>query len=255
MSVSNEQAVLNAEKEILNKKQSYIEVLEPIAIAAGQSNTELTLRELLQLQQLGTEYFNYAENFVGNSGLLGAHSNGIWVTGFAETCYSILKVFITHISFLRSYGNLFPAMAIEPSPHSYANMQRMVKEYLPMSDWKELERNYLDANLPVSGFTRVAAEDKIVIPGWQRITGIIISIIAVSSILLISLVIPNPTMWQQFVFRGVMSIGLAYLIPMVPGFVKMKIQIKGFGQYLSIWAGGALAIFVLLWLVNPPEVL
>ena len=127
---TNEQAVVEAESQIEILKKNYTVYLSPIAISV-QKGIQPTLEELLECQSKASTYFNYAESFVGNSGLLGAHENGKWVTGFAETCESILDTYITHINFLRSYRSVLGGSAIEPSKFAYANMQRMVIEYLP----------------------------------------------------------------------------------------------------------------------------
>ena len=74
-------------------------------------------------------YCYFIENFVGNSGLLGAHANGKWVTGFAENCHSVLKAFVVHVLFLRSHSETLAGALEQPDTAAYANMQRMTKEY------------------------------------------------------------------------------------------------------------------------------
>ena len=122
-------------------KKSYVEYLTPIVTRKLEEGKEPTSEELLKCQQLGAEYFNFVENFVGKSGLLGAHANGKWITGFAENCHSILNAFIMHINFLKSY-NLANMNFQELDINTYANMQRMTKEYLQKEQWETLENNF-----------------------------------------------------------------------------------------------------------------
>src|SRR5690554_8074461 len=137
--MTNEQAVIQAEAEIDKLKQAYIDHLNPIVLKIHEQGEEPSLQDLLACQQLGAKYFNFVENFVGNSGLLGAHANGKWVTGFAETCHSVLSAFVVHVNFLRSHSGTLKGALESPNVGAYANMQRMTKEYLPKDQWQQLE--------------------------------------------------------------------------------------------------------------------
>ena len=99
--MTNEQAVASAEEQVSELKKKYMSFLQPIAIKVNSSDYTPTVEEILTCQQLGNDFFNHLESFVGRSGLLGAHANGLWITGFAETCHAVLKAYIIHINFLR----------------------------------------------------------------------------------------------------------------------------------------------------------
>jgi len=51
------------------------------------SHLDSTVRAILSGQPTGGAYFNYAEEFVGSSHLLGAHKSALWAQGFAEYLY------------------------------------------------------------------------------------------------------------------------------------------------------------------------
>ena len=72
--MTNEQLVLKAEEKIDELKKSYVEYLTPIVTRKLEEGKEPTSEERLKCQQVGAEYFNFVENFVGKSGLLGAHA-------------------------------------------------------------------------------------------------------------------------------------------------------------------------------------
>jgi hypothetical protein len=251
-SISNEQAVIEAEAKLSELKNSYVSCLRPLAISVPQGVSP-TLEQLIDYQVKSSEYFNYAESFVGRSGLLGAHANGKWVTGFAESCFSLLDLYIYHVNFLRSHCDVLGVSTIEPSKHAYANMQRMVKEYLPEKDSTDLMKRFQENDLPTTGFVMAASENENKIPTWQILTSSFIGCGGLICVVLLAVMLPNPTRWQEFVFRGALAVALAAIIPIIPGFINLKARVKGWGNYLSIMAGGAIAIFVLIWLVNPPQ--
>lgn len=245
--MTNEQAVMDAENKISILKQNYMNSLRDI-IGKRTNNQEILLDDILNCQQLGNNYFNFIESFVGSSGLLGAHYNGKWVTGFAETCLASLDSIIEHYNFLNSYSNLLGGKTILPSKNAYANMQRMAKEYLPKKDWSKVLTQYESNGLPVTGFKHAGASDSINTPTWKLITGLVIGIIFAVTILVLAVLIPNPTIYQIFIFRGIFAISMAAIAAIIPGFLNISSRTKSF----TVKAGGAIAVFIIVWLVNPP---
>lgn len=67
--------------------------------------------------------------------------------------------------------------------------------------------------------------------------------------LVLAIIKPNPTPFQLWAFRVVMSLGAACIGSILPGFIDLNGDI---GE-LAIRAGGAIALFLLLYLVNPPK--
>lgn len=246
--MTNEQAVLKAEQNIEELKQHYMDVLQPLAIKFSSGNTSPSVEQLLECQRKGNTYFNFVENFVGNSGLLGAHANGKWVTGFAETCHSVLETYIMHTKFLRGHESVLGYSYQKPNSHAFANMQRMTKEYLQKSTWKNLQADYAKNNLPVTGYTHSGASDLSETPTWQLILGLAVGVLFLIAIMALAVFIPSPTAWQAFIFRGGFSISLAAISAIIPGLLTVESRFQKF----SIRATGAIAVFVIVWLVNPP---
>lgn len=246
--MTNEQSVLEAEAEIERLKQAYMAHLNPIVIKIHESGDQPSLLDLLTCQKLGAKYFNFIESFVGSSGLLGAHANGKWVTGFAETCHSVLKAFVVHVNFLRSYSDTFAGALEQPDTAAYANMQRMAKEYLPRVRWQQIESLFKENTLPIAGFEYTGANDLNKTPKWQLVTGLIIGGVFALLILILAIRIPSPTPTQFFVFRGVFSVSLAAISAIIPGLLNVESRFQKF----SIRATGAIAVFIIVWLLNPP---
>ncbi len=240
-----------AEKQSETLKQKYISYITPIVLRIHNTGELPTLKELLKCQQLGNEYFNYVESFVGTSGLLGAHANGKWVTGFAETCHSILEAYVEHMKFLRAYSNILDNSIIKPNDNAYANMQRMTKEYLQKKQWESLEQVFIANTLPVTGFNYQGANDMTTTPKWQLIAGLIIGTIFAIVILILAVLIPSPTPSQMFIFRGVFAIALAAIAAIIPGLLDVQSRFNKF----SIRATGAIAVFVIVWFMNPPALI
>ncbi|WP_047552190.1 hypothetical protein [Methylotenera sp. G11] len=249
--MTNEQAVLEAENKASELKKAYTGFLTPIVVRIHKDASEPTLEELLACQQFGAEYFNYVESFVGTSGLLGAHANGKWVTGFAETCHSVLDAVLAHHDFLNSHSGVLKASLVKPDVNSYANMQRMTKEYLQKETWQTLEQQYRASSLPVAGFKMKEAKDLKETPKWQLITGLVIGVLFALVILVLVVFIPNPTLSQFFVFRGLFAISLAAVAAIIPGLLNVESR---FNQF-SVKATGAIAVFILVWMLNPPALI
>lgn len=252
---SNEQAAVKARKEIDKYKNEYMDSLQKLIISK-KNNQNNMLDILIECQRKGNSYFNFVENFVGDSGLLGAHQNGLWITGFAEDCYAILESVVKHFQFLRTYSEDFAQLEgnnIKPSPHAYANMQRLVKEYLPSEQSDQLKELFITNKLPFGGFDMQAIEDSDKLATWQKIVGPILGVLLLVLCVILVFVFSNPSVFQQFVMRGLLAISLALIATVVPGFINLKSRIKMKGSYFVIVAGGAIAIFVLIYLINPPS--
>lgn len=246
--ITNEQSILAAEKEINAIKEKYIDLLKPIAIKYQTNNSSIKLNDFLACQKLGNQYFNYVEQFVGDSGLLGAHYNGKWVTGFAETCHSTLEAFIVHMEFLRSWKKHLKIEAnIEPNPNAYANMQRMVVEYLPKNQIISLKEKFISNNLPTHGFEYKGTGNMEKTAIWKEITAVVLAIIFLIFVSYLAVEIPHPSAFQTFIFRGIFSISLSLLAFLIPGFLKFE------SKYIK--ATGAIVIFIIVWLINPPSLL
>lgn len=247
MSITHEQDVVRARDKIANLKESYMESIK--SFLEKQNSQEDNLKDLfLQLQKNGNAYFNYVEDFVGNSDLLGAHENGRWVIGLAEDCAAILDSLIGHIQLLRLFAaknNPDLLMSIEPDKTAYANMQRMVKKYLTKECSTNIKKKLHSENLPIYGF------DNYRLPTMSKSLAIILSFmfgaVFIVALLFIAFVIPKPSDFQYTIFRIVLALAAGGVVAVFPGFIELKI-----GKWLR--AGGALAVFVLVYFYSPAAI-
>lgn len=240
---TKEQDVVNAKNKLSELKSVYVTSIMNY-IEHSKNSTYNGLSEILDCQRKGSEYFNYAEEFVGNSDLLGAHNSPLWAQGFAEDCVEILKSMPQHFKLLNdgfSKANL-ETNNILPSGTAYANMQRMVTKYLTVSEINDIKSNFTESQLPIYGFNNQARE--FMSKKLQTILSYGFGVIFVIVLLVISFIQPTPSSFQYSVFRTVLALAGAGAVAVFPGFIEVKL-----GDWLR--AGGALAVFVVLYFFNP----
>lgn len=198
---------------------------------------------LLAYQNTATAYFNSAETFVGDSELLGARESKHWAQGFAEDCFAILDSMAQHFELLRTeFKNLGLSnlSSIEPTPTAYANMQRMVCLYLTPDRSAGLYQKFKDNQLPVYGFEQKAKNFIMA----DKILAFVFGAVFLTAILAIALFVPSPTDFQYNIFRTILALAGAGIGAVIPGFMEVRLQ-----KWLR--AGGALAVFAVLYFFSP----
>ena len=91
--------------------------------------------------------------------------------------------------------------------------------------------------------------------GPQSKYALIVGLLFVILVTGASIAIRNPTTWQLFVLRGIFAIGLAAVASVIPGFINLKSKLESKTSYLYIVAGGAISIFIIVWAINPPDII
>ncbi|MDD2468329.1 MAG: hypothetical protein PHI97_30485 [Desulfobulbus sp.] len=243
---TNEQDVVLAKNKIAELKSSYMNAVSQYIQSTKTSGNEEIIKNLLACQKTGNEYFNYAEEFVGNSDILGAHKSALWAQGFAEDCAEILKSLPIHIELLtKSFSRYMPNFDLSilaPGNTAYANMQRMIVKYLNIEEVNNLRSLLNKAELPIYGFRNEAKE--FMSKKLQTILSFSFGTIFVSVLIIIAFILPNPSNFQQTVFRVVLALAGGGTVAVFPGFIEVK-----FGNWLR--AGGALAVFAIVYFCSP----
>lgn len=83
---------------------------------------------------------------------------------------------------------------------------------------------------------------------WDLVAVFAFGLIFLSVILVIAILFPNPTDWQIFVFRVALGMAAAGIGALVPGFITVNVH-----RYVR--AGGALALFAIVFFMNPPALI
>lgn len=84
----------------------------------------------------------------------------------------------------------------------------------------------------------------------QVIVAFSFGVVFVVTLLLLAMFFPKPTPFQYNVFRIVLSIATAGVAAMIPGFINLSLSPSA---QLAIRAGGALAVFVIVYFFNPAQ--
>jgi hypothetical protein len=88
-------------------------------------------------------------------------------------------------------------------------------------------------------------------PIWEKVAAFTFGVIFVVTLLVFAITVPNPTESQFFIFRIVLALAAAGVAAIIPGFLNIESKTALY----AIRAGGALGVFLLVYLVNPPAVL
>ena len=110
------------------------------------------------------------------------------------------------------------------------------------------KQNNADANY-VKGETEKKGE---VIPSapiskWEKVSGFIFGVTFVTALLILIVFIPDPTPPQWAIFKTILALAAAG----VGGILAGTIQVEGALQKWTIRAGGAIALFVLVFFFSP----
>lgn len=245
--MTQQQDVVQAKSRIEDLKQEYMQALHRYLPVQPKSSPEAR-DAALEVQARGAAYFNCAEEFVGNSDLLGAHRSDLWAQGFAEDCAEHLRSMPQHFGFLSQVFENVPDLrnlSTKPGATAYANMQRMVVEYLTPEIAKELRKVFVEAELPVYGF-----DNKVTVKSsstMKTLSAYAFGLVFVAVVLAIAYNTPEPTRFQAAVFWAVLALALAGVASVIPGFVQVTIP-------KWVVAGGPLAVFVIVYFSTPADV-
>jgi hypothetical protein len=88
------------------------------------------------------------------------------------------------------------------------------------------------------------------IPVWAFVVSVISALVFLVALLVIAIFIPHPTAFQIFVFRIVLALAAAAFGATIPGFFTINLPLPAKGL---IHAGGAIALFLLIYWFNPPQ--
>ncbi|CAK8721128.1 MAG: hypothetical protein CDV28_14619 [Candidatus Electronema aureum] len=97
---------------------------------------------------------------------------------------------------------------------------------------------------PEEGIARFLA----VLDAHTKLLAFFFGLCFVTAALALAICFPDPTQFQYTVFRIVLALAAAGVAGVIPGMIRLKAQP---GTALLIHAGGALAVFVMVYLLAP----
>lgn len=247
MTMTEDQDVVAAKARIAELKAAYSATVTKYTDIANVARDGAEARAAaLEAQKRGAEYFNYAEEFVGNSDLLGAHASDFWAQGFAEDCVEILSSMPMHYRLLRHAFDCFPdlrQLSTLPGPTAFANMQRMLVAHISKPLVKNLRAEFKENGLPTYGFDNIAKTRS---PSRWTKPSLVVGVLAVIAVLVLAMFNPDLNRFQRAVVWAVLALGLGSLASEMSGFVELKFK-------KLLVAGGGMAIFALVYLISPTD--
>jgi hypothetical protein len=134
---------------------------------------------------------------------------------------------------------------------------------VPADEWDaryhaEIDRLPLDAKAVVSSVVVLRAmvnsskqsmkSENFWVKNWEKLATFCTAIGFLLLLLVIAVFIPDPKPFQQLIFRVVLMIFAGAFAAFIPGFLNIESKAAAF----SLRAGGALALSIVVYLVNPP---
>jgi hypothetical protein len=89
---------------------------------------------------------------------------------------------------------------------------------------------------------------------WEKIAAFAFGVVFLGIMLALAVFIPEPTDYQFFIFRVALALAAAGIGAVVPGFLHVEWKPKS--KYMPyIRAGGAIALFLIIYQLNPPALM
>ena len=85
------------------------------------------------------------------------------------------------------------------------------------------------------------------LPTWEKVAGFIFGVVLIAVLLVLAVFIPDPTAPQYATFKIILAVAAAGVGGVLAGFI----HVEGTLAKLSVRAGGALALFVIVFFFSP----
>ncbi len=218
------------------------------------------------VHMIACDFFNYLDTCASQNKTSSKTVDSDWNQWLAETCLNVLDTIHEHYS---TYKLLSPNEFRLPSRTAFASMQRLVKEHYHDNVLLEIKSKFVESSLPIFGFDtrkKISVAKVILSVSMLVISALLITIAMVFPgeynipfilgigfffVLFIALLfIPHPTSHQHDTLRTLLSIAAAGVITTFPGFIEFTYTNKA---GYSITAFGSIAIFLVVYLINPAK--
>ncbi len=246
-----EKRILQINEEILQCKLPYSHALEMFnkSKEAGEPR-EKQVEFFTEFRNKGISFFNCVEKALSDAEVAGAFQSRFWAEDFARTSGNVLENVLFFYDKHRKEASSIDQPELEPSRNAYSGMQNMVAIYNP-SEAQKLRKLFKKAKLPTVGFDKPIKMNK----RYNSIEKSIMFVTVVVFMLILLLI----GIWNQnytpqgfFILRVILGIiAAAFAAIAIPGFLSVEARFKRF----TISAIGAIGVFVIIYLLNPPTLL
>lgn len=239
-------SITDFEDAINKAKEEFLEAFKT-ASAQIQSN-QLTHQDLTQqvtnLHGYAVRFFNLFGRSINEYNNKAFHYNTNIRNSKLDDAINISNTIVKYWGLLQlihvKYGILIP----KPSERAYYTIQLFIKKF-DEAKAEELKKKFEQAGLPINGFeskrkfTDMSKKQQIKY-------GIIVGTVFLVALLIISLIVKCPTSAQDRIFTTILALAAAAFSAAIPGFINVKYR-------EMITASGALAVFVIVFLVKPAQ--
>lgn len=235
--------------------------------SADPQGVEASLRAI---HDAAVDYFSSIEEWVASMSLLPGLTR-LALQNLAQSCIAALSTYLNYWDYLGREGQRtgLPVQArFGPAAGAelYPQMQAMVGVHYPKRG-PVIRDRFAERGLPTSGFeepkylnevrkmTEQANAGNTGVSGTMtalKWVAVAFGVLFLATLLALVVFIPNPTGLQIFVFRVLLALCAGVIGgALIGGFLELKGKVAQF----SVTAGGAAAFFLIVYLVNPPELL
>ncbi|MCW5768336.1 MAG: hypothetical protein KIT19_06610 [Phycisphaeraceae bacterium] len=238
------------ENELVAKKAAYSLASTRFLESPHPPGSKEAKAEFRQWYSEGIAFFNHFERLLSSGSAAGLDTNDLWTADKVDSAINILGTVEQHYDLVKAkavtYG--FSEHDFVPSPKGFATMQRLVREMRPQ-DAKDIERRFAAKGLPIAGFKERAMARKL--SEWEKIFAAVSGTAFLVVLLVLVVAVPNPTEFQEFVFRVVLALAAGAFSGVIAGFLNIEGKV---GRFM-LRAGSGLAVLCLVFLINPPKII
>jgi len=246
---TNEQLAAEADAEIQKLKGEYQRALRTLNDERDAGAAHLRQVELYRdFRDKGVAFFNCVESCIGNTEVLGAYRSDHWAKNLASTAVDVLDSIPRFYEKAWREGCRLGMPKLRPSPNAFFAMQSCVFRY-DRDQVGELQRRFEELDLPVRGFTH-PAKMNVMYERWEKIMMLATVIGFLAVLLAVGVFKTDYPPEGFFIIRVVLALVAAgFAAAFVPGLLQVVVGYKS----AKIRAAGALAVLVVVYLLNPPS--
>jgi hypothetical protein len=246
-----DQIATRANDEMTRQKTVYLAALQAFNKSRDAKDSIVTQIDRFEdFRNKGIAFFNCVENSISSTELSGAFKSDFWAKDLANTAANILEsITIFYEKYAREAAKL-GLKNLEPSKNAYFGMQSAVAIY-NRDQVKELKAAFVKLKLPIRGFTHPTKMNKRY-KSWEKAVMLLTPIAILFIMVAIGLWNKNYTPEGFWIFRVVLAlVAAAFTAIAIPGSLKVEAKLGKF----AIKAVGAVGVFVIVYLLNPPALI
>lgn len=249
---SKEQQAANAESKIHGLKVDCLGALRAFHDSkARRDPSAMQAQLLMEWVKRFDALSNSVESCVATSDLLGANRSELWAKELANTAANLLDTVPAFYEKLWHEAKRLEQPRQTPSLNAFSAMQSAVAAYNP-DQISELKVRFDELGLPVRGFTHGAIMNTLYNRG-EKIGMVVTVVLFVLLLLGVAVLKKDYPPEAFFIIRVILALFAAAFAAMsIPGFLKVKLKLS---KSIAVKATGAIAVFVLIYLLNPPTLM